>query len=659
MRSTDGTSESRVREDFGIPLIGVRPTGLGADARAVALARGDRRRQRVCREDQRGGGRVSLGHRRPDPVGSRGRALGSACGRRPAGAPAWWRVRRDVPGLSAQLRRRERRRGGRPRRAARPAALPRRPRRRRPLDLARGSPRRWPTAATTSATSATSTRCSARSRTPTRCSREAHALGPAGASSTSSPTTPPTSTRGSSRPWPPARVARAGALLLPRRAGRRTARAAEQLDQRVRRSGLDPGHRARRHARPVVPAPVRPRAAGPRLEQPGGARRLRRRAAVLVRPRGRRPADRRRARPCPRRPGLPDADYGGVLQFRTVDWDDNPHWDVDDGARHLPALAGHRRHLRRGPRVRRRGGRQHARAAGRYLRPDEMHTAFNFPYLKGPWEAERAARRSSTPRWPRSRRSGVPVDLGADQPRRDPPGHALRPPDDELVLHHRRRGRGRPTWRWAPGGPGPRRCSCLPFPAAPTSTRARSSGCPTSTTCPTRCCRTRCSCAAVAQMRGRDGCRVPLPWSGHGAAVRVLARRASSRGCRSRVLARPHRRGRRSSDPASMLSLYRQALRLRRELPRAARRQGWPGATRPEGVLDFDRGEALRCVVNLSDDPVAVPDDRVLLSSIPLEDGLLPTDATAWLRLGQMGSFRWVRADGSGRPWSAGAGGWR
>jgi hypothetical protein len=22
-----------------------------------------------------------------------------------------------------------------------------------------------------------------------------------------------------------------------------------------------------------------------------------------------------------------------------------------------------------------------------YLRPDEMHTAFNFPYLKGPWEA--------------------------------------------------------------------------------------------------------------------------------------------------------------------------------------------------------------------------------------------------------------------------------
>ena len=27
----------RVREDFGIPLIGVRPTGLGADARGTVL----------------------------------------------------------------------------------------------------------------------------------------------------------------------------------------------------------------------------------------------------------------------------------------------------------------------------------------------------------------------------------------------------------------------------------------------------------------------------------------------------------------------------------------------------------------------------------------------------------------------------------------------
>ena len=52
----------------------------------------------------------------------------------------------------------------------------------------------------------------------------------------------------------------------------------------------------------------------------------------------------------------------------------------------------------------------------------------------------------------------------------------------------------------------------------------------------------------------------------------------------------------------------------------------------PPDVLDFDRGAALRCVANLSGTPLELPVDQVLLSSIPLEDGLLPTDATAWLR---------------------------
>ena len=86
--------------------------------------------------------------------------------------------------------------------------------------------------------------------------------------------------------------------------------------------------------------------------------------------------------------GLPDADYGGVLQFRTVDWDDNPHWDVEavheifrrwraladtyDGDRVFVAEAV----VSTPERLR------------KYLRSDEMHTAFNFPYLKGPWDAD-------------------------------------------------------------------------------------------------------------------------------------------------------------------------------------------------------------------------------------------------------------------------------
>jgi alpha-glucosidase len=80
-----------------------------------------------------------------------------------------------------------------------------------------------------------------------------------------------------------------------------------------------------------------------------------------------------------------------------------------------------------------------------------------------------------------------------------------------------------------------------------------------------------------------------------------------------------------------MLTLYRDALRLRRETEGLyAAGLAWREA--PEGVLDFDRGGVLRCVANLSGVPVAIPADRALLSSIPLEGGLLPTDATAWLR---------------------------
>ena len=87
-------------------------------------------------------------------------------------------------------------------------------------------------------------------------------------------------------------VGGAGPVLVP--AGPRPSRrpAAERLAVDLRRPGLDPGHRAGRLARRVVPAPVRARAAGLQLGEPGGAGRVRGRAAVLVRPRRGRHPDR-------------------------------------------------------------------------------------------------------------------------------------------------------------------------------------------------------------------------------------------------------------------------------------------------------------------------------------------------------------------------------
>ena len=146
-------------------------------------------------------------------------------------------------------------------------------RRRRHLALARSTPRRRTTPATTSPTTATSTRSSAPSPTPTRCSRRAHELGlrvivdlvPNHSSD--------------EHAWFQAALAagaglrRARALHVPRRQGRRRRAAAEQLGVRLRRPRLDARHRGRRHARAsgtcTSSTPTQPDFD---WEQPGGAR---------------------------------------------------------------------------------------------------------------------------------------------------------------------------------------------------------------------------------------------------------------------------------------------------------------------------------------------------------------------------------------------------
>jgi len=131
-------------------------------------------------------------------------------------------------------------------------------------------------------------------------------------------------------------------------------------------------------------------------------------------------------------------------------------------------------------------------------------------------------------------------------------------------------------------------------------------------------------------MRGRDGCRVPLPWSGQeppfGFSPNGVQPWLPQPESWSSLTVEAE-----SADPGSMLSLYRSVLRLRRALdglPSA--RLAWreSGA----GVLDFERGRVLRCVVNVSGEPVDLASGALLLASCPLVDGHLPVDATAWLR---------------------------
>ncbi|MEY9876703.1 alpha-glucosidase [Streptacidiphilus sp. MAP12-33] len=268
----------------------------------------------------------------------------------------------------------------------------------------------------------------------------------------------------------------------------------------------------------------------------------------------------------------------------------------------------------------------------RYLRPDELHTAFNFPFLRSPWNADafrevidatlhahalvgapatwvlsnhdttrqvtRYGRADSSYDFDRAARHGLPVDLALGTHRARAaallmlalPGSAYVYQGDELGL-----------WE----------IEDIPDELRQDPTWVRSGGVD----------------------RGRDGCRVPLPWEGEEQPFGFSPEQASAApwldvqpdAWRELTVAAQ------SGDPASHLELYREALGLRRTL--AALGDGpleWHEAA--PGVLDFSRPVGFRCVLNLGTEPVRLPTGELLLASGPLADGALPPDTAAWLR---------------------------
>jgi alpha-glucosidase len=129
---------------------------------------------------------------------------------------------------------------------------------------------------------------------------------------------------------------------------------------------------------------------------------------------------------------------------------------------------------------------------------------------------------------------------------------------------------------------------------------------------------------------GRDGCRVPLPWSGD-----VPPYGFADRPVRTWLPQPPNWApltvAAELSDPDSMLSLYRSALRLRHEHPALGDGEmTW--LERGTDELAFTREPGFGFVANLGDGPVSLPSgSRVILASGPLNDALLPRDTAVWL----------------------------
>jgi len=127
---------------------------------------------------------------------------------------------------------------------------------------------------------------------------------------------------------------------------------------------------------------------------------------------------------------------------------------------------------------------------------------------------------------------------------------------------------------------------------------------------------------------GRDGCRVPLPWSADGVSFGFGAAPAH--------LPQPawfadHAADVEAADPASTLALYREALRLRHPLQTGETLE-WIDTGRAD-VLRFARPNGWQIVTNFAGDEFDLGADAadVVLASAPLAGAALPGESTAWI----------------------------
>ena len=131
---------------------------------------------------------------------------------------------------------------------------------------------------------------------------------------------------------------------------------------------------------------------------------------------------------------------------------------------------------------------------------------------------------------------------------------------------------------------------------------------------------------------GRDGCRVPLPWSGIAPPFGFSPSGAASRPW----LTQPDAWAgltveAQSADPGSTLSLYRRSLAIRRGSTEL-RSGGMEWLDTTPQLCAFRRGEFVS-ITNFGSSTVAFgPALTVILSSAPLGGGGLPADTTVWAR---------------------------
>ncbi|HEX6355775.1 glycoside hydrolase family 13 protein [Actinophytocola sp.] len=265
-----------------------------------------------------------------------------------------------------------------------------------------------------------------------------------------------------------------------------------------------------------------------------------------------------------------------------------------------------------------------------YLRPDELHSAFNFDFLSCPWDAARL-------------REVVDATLAAHAPVNAPATWVLS--NHDVTRHVTRYGRADTSFSFAdrqhqaPTDPrlGTRRARAaallaMALPGGVYVYQGEELGLSEVEDLPDDVRQDPVFARTAGRDIGRDGCRVPLPWAGstspygfNSTGVEPWLPQPADWAA-STVEAQ-------TGEPGSMLELYRSALRLRRTEP--ALGDGTLTWLSVPGALAFARDETFACLVNLSMATVPLPPNTdVLLASGPL-DGGLPPDTAVWLRTHQ------------------------
>lgn len=263
-----------------------------------------------------------------------------------------------------------------------------------------------------------------------------------------------------------------------------------------------------------------------------------------------------------------------------------------------------------------------------WVRPDEMHQAFNFAYLETGWDA--TALRAVVDRsiaaysavgapstWVLSNhdvvRHASRLALSAENPQ----GHGIGPdsPGQPIPEVGLARARAATT-------------VMLALPGSAYLYQGEELGLPEVIDIPGEARQDPTWFRTNGERYGRDGCRVPIPWTSDGAAYGFSPSGESwlPQPTEWATLARDVQ----TTDADSTLSLYRTLIAERAAYGLGANDLEWVDGLGGADVLAFRTGD-LTVVANTGGTDIPLPAGRVVVASGPLGDGTLPGDTAVWL----------------------------